>query len=318
MLPEMTYFPLINEPESKGPLSRLLPLLPWPGWGEGYSFSPSPSSWVTAGFLPGSEVSLGILEPKALTLGSRLALPLFTETCSSQLSTALTDHLLLILIKDGSREATETLAGKRLLAGNVTGRRAFRYTWNLSSAAAVATLEWAYLLPPKGPSALGTALQPQEVPVPSVVRDTVPTVRQAVKDIIDPHLGAWDASWFARNSYRRKGTLLFGTACTDPGKAAHPGTVAPAALTCSHSAVALTPGSAGPWEQAEVRRSGPFGGLTLKANREGKHLFSTYYVPGSVLEDLGRQWTEKRKHLLSENSYARKGCYKQINKQYVW
>lgn len=54
---------------------------------------------------------------------------------------ALIAHLLLILVKDGSREATETLAGKRLLAGNVIGRHAFRYTWNLSSAAAVATLE---------------------------------------------------------------------------------------------------------------------------------------------------------------------------------
>ena len=146
MLPERTYFPLINEPESKGPLSRLLPLLLWPGWGEGYSFSPSPSSWVTAGCLPGSEVSRGILEPEALTLGSRLALPLFTETCSSQLSMALTDHLLLILIKDGSREATETLAGKRLLAGNAIGRHAFRYTWNLSSAVSVATLEWVFIL----------------------------------------------------------------------------------------------------------------------------------------------------------------------------
>ena len=54
---------------------------------------------------------------------------------------ALTDHLLLILIKDGSREATETLAGKRLLAGNAIGRHAFRYMWNLSSAVSVATLE---------------------------------------------------------------------------------------------------------------------------------------------------------------------------------
>lgn len=142
----MTHFPLINEAESKGPLSPLLPLLPWLGWGEGYSFTPSPSSWVTAGCLPGFEVSLGILEPKALTLGSRLVLSLFTETCSSQLSMALIAHLLLILVKDGSREATETLAGKRLLAGNVIGRHAFRYTWNLSSAAAVATLEWAFIL----------------------------------------------------------------------------------------------------------------------------------------------------------------------------
>ena len=42
----------------------------------------------------------------------------------------------------------------------------------------------------KAPQAPGTALQPQEVPAPSVVSDTVPTGRQAVKDLIDPHLGA--------------------------------------------------------------------------------------------------------------------------------
>ena len=76
----------------------------------------------------------------------------------------------------------------------------------------------------------------------------------------------------------------------------------------------LTPGSAGSWEQAEVRRSVSFEGLTLKANRVNKHLLSTYYVPGSVLEDLGRQWTEKRKHLLSKSLCTRKGSYK----HYVW
>lgn len=52
---------------------------------------------------------------------------------------ALINDLLLILITD----ATETLARKRLLAGNMIGRHVDRslYTWNLSNAVAVETLE---------------------------------------------------------------------------------------------------------------------------------------------------------------------------------
>ena len=56
---------------------------------------------------------------------------------------ALINDLLFNLITDGSRGATETLARKRLSAGNMIGRHVDRslYTWNLSNAVAVETLE---------------------------------------------------------------------------------------------------------------------------------------------------------------------------------
>ena len=99
--------------------------------------------------LPGSPLAacldmrshLASWSPKYSLLAPDQSFLFLTEAGSSHLSMALINHLLLILIKDGSREATETLAGKKLLAGNVIGRRVFRFTWSLSSAVAVATLE---------------------------------------------------------------------------------------------------------------------------------------------------------------------------------
>ena len=47
-------------------------------------------------------------------------------------------------------------------------------------------------------------------------------------------------------------------------------------------------------------RGCPFGGFTPKANRKCNYLLSIYYVPVSVLENLGGQWAEQRKYLCSK------------------
>ena len=100
----------------------------------------------------------------------------------------------------------------------------------------------------RGPSALGCQM---------VVKDIVTMVREAVRDPVDPHLGAWDGRWLPVSSDRWKVILLF-VFCNAfywfLKRCVCPGAVVLNSLNCSCSARSSTPSNTKSGEHAKIRK----------------------------------------------------------------
>lgn len=98
--------------------------LTWMGGRRGGQFHQHPTSlescWLPA-WIP--EILTCVIEPKLSTLGSRLALPLFSHTETSSYYSSLLWLMIFfsILVKDGSSESNKNFGQEMLLAGEMMG-----------------------------------------------------------------------------------------------------------------------------------------------------------------------------------------------------